>query len=558
MSSRIIDRRTLLGAAGGLGAVALAAPVWAAPVSQGLPRSEVLSGEGITLRIGKGHVEIGGKPAKAIAINGTVPGPILRLRQGQMLRLTVINELDEPTSLHWHGLELPFQMDGVPGVSFPGIAARASFTYEFPITQHGTYWYHSHSGLQEMMGCYGPIVIDPVQPLPDMRGHVLLFSDHSFVNPARIARNLKVESDYYNRQGQTLSGLMGGDDQPLSERLMWAKMRMSPADIADVTGSVLHYLANGRGPRENWTGLFTPGEKVRLRFINGASMTFFNLRIPGLSMQVVAADGQDIRPVTVDEFQFGPGETYDVIVTPENRAYTIAAETMDRSGMARATLAPETGTSAGMVADVPVLRKRPLLTMKDMGMDMGGGSMKGMSMKMRDGSLAPQVKMGPGVDMISAMPEDRMGDPGIGLSDVGHRVLTYRDLVSPEPIPDPRAPEREIEVHLTGAMERYMWSMDGRTMSQAHEPIPMRKGERVRFTLVNDTMMAHPIHLHGHVFELVTGHGDHAPRKHTVTVQPGGKASFDVTANPGDWAFHCHLFLHMAMGMMRVVQVRPA
>jgi CopA family copper-resistance protein len=258
MSSRIIDRRTLLGAAGGLGAVALAAPVWAAPVSQGLPRSEVLSGEAITLRIGKGHVEIGGKPARAIAINGTVPGPMLRLRQGQMLRLTVINELDEPTSLHWHGLELPFQMDGVPGVSFPA-SRRASFTYEFPITQHGTYWYHSHSGLQEMMGCYGPIVIDPVQPLPDMRGHVLLFSDHSFVNPARIARNLKVESDYYNRQGQTLSGLMGGDDQPLSERLMWAKMRMSPADIADVTGSVLHYLANGHGPRENWTGLFTPG-----------------------------------------------------------------------------------------------------------------------------------------------------------------------------------------------------------------------------------------------------------------------------------------------------------
>jgi CopA family copper-resistance protein len=386
MSSPIIDRRTLLGAAGQLGAVALAAPAWAQPVSQGVAQPEVLSGEAITLRIGKGHVEIGGKPARAIAINGTVPGPMLRLRQGQMLRLTVINELDEPTSLHWHGLELPFQMDGVPGVSFPGIAARSTFTYEFPVTQHGTYWYHSHSGLQEMMGCYAPIVIDPAQPLPPMREHVLLFSDHSFVNPARIARNLKVESDYYNRQGQTLSGLIGGDDQPLRERLMWAKMRMSPADIADVTGSVMHYLANGHGPAENWTGLFTPGEPVRLRFINGASMTFFNLRIPGLSMQVVAADGQDIRPIAVDEFQFGPGETYDVIVTPDNRAYTIAAETMDRSGMARATLAP----AVGMVADVPVLRRRPLLTMKDMGMDMGGGSMKGMSMKMRDGSLAPR------------------------------------------------------------------------------------------------------------------------------------------------------------------------
>ncbi|WP_343614951.1 copper resistance system multicopper oxidase [Novosphingobium sp.] len=564
MSSWIIDRRALLGAVGQLGGVALAGqatPGWAKTLSQGgaaLPSSEVLSGEAITLRIGKGHVTIGGKPAKAITINGTVPGPMLRLKEGQMLRLTVINELDEPSSLHWHGLVLPFQMDGVPGVSFPGIPPRSSFTYEFPIVQHGTYWYHSHSGLQEMMGCYAPIVIEPAEalpaPLPSMREHVVLLSDHSFVNPARIARNLKVEADYYNRQPQTLSGLMAGHELSMDQRLMWAKMRMSPTDIADVTASVMHYLANGHGPDENWTGLFTPGETVRLRFINAASMTFFNVRIPGLAMQVVAADGQDVQPVTVEEFQFGAGETYDVIVTPQNRAYTIAAETMDRSGMARATLAP----AAGMAAPVPPRRARPLLTMKDMGMDMSGGAMKGMSMKMRDGSLAPQVKMGPGVDMISAMPEDRMGDPGIGMGDVGHKVLTYRDLVALHPNPDLRAPEREIEVHLTGAMERYMWSMDGKTMSQAHEPIPMRKGERVRFTLVNDTMMAHPIHLHGHIFELVTGHGDHSPRKHTVTVQPGGKASFDVTAEPGDWAFHCHLFLHMAMGMMRVVQVRPA
>lgn len=552
MSSLTIDRRAVLG-----GAVALAghaAPGWAQARSPGVAATPVLSGEEITLRIGHGHVTIGGKPARAIAINGTVPGPMLRLTQGQRLRLTVINELDEPTSLHWHGLVLPFHMDGVPGVSFPGIAARSSFTYDFPITQHGTYWYHSHSGVQEMMGCYAPIVIDPARPVAPMREHVLLFSDHSFVNPSRIARNLKAEADFYNRQPQTLSGLIAGHGQPLDQRLAWAKMRMSPTDIADVTGAVMHYLANGQGPAENWTGLFTPGEPVRLRLINGASMTFFNLRIPGLSMQVIAADGQPIRPVTVDEFQFGPGETYDVIVTPDNRAYTIAAETMDRSGMARATLAP----AEGMTAPMPARRERPLLTMKDMGMDMSGMAMQGMSMKMRDGSVAPQVAMGPGVDMISAMPQDRMGDPGVGLSDVGHTVLTYRDLVALDPMPDSRAPEREIEVHLTGSMERYMWSMDGRTMSQAHEPIPMRKGERVRFTLVNDTMMAHPIHLHGHLFDLVTGHGDHAPRKHTVTVQPGGKASFDVTAQPGDWAFHCHLFLHMAMGMMRVVQVRPA
>jgi len=286
-------------------------------------------------------------------------------------------------------------------------------------------------------------------------------------------------------------------------------------------------------------------------------MTVFNLRIPGLTLSVVSADGQDVRPIAVEEFQISPGETYDVIVTPtEDRAYSIAAEAVDRSGMARATLAPR----AGMVATVPALRERPLLTMKDMGMDMPGMDMKGM--KMRDGANAPQVRLGPGVEMISPMPVDRTGEPGLGLDaryvGVGHKVLTYRDLVALESNPDTRAPAREIEVHLTGNMDRYMWSMDGQTMQEAHEPLPMRSGERVRITLINDTMMAHPIHLHGHVFELVTGHGDHAPRKHTVNVLPGGKVGFDVTAVPGDWPFHCHLFLHMAMGMMRVVQVRPA
>ncbi|HZV11446.1 MAG TPA: copper resistance system multicopper oxidase, partial [Novosphingobium sp.] len=476
------------------------------PVVSGPP---VLSGEAITLRIGRGAVAMGGRMARAVAINGSVPGPVLRLRQGQMLRLTVVNELAEETSLHWHGLELPFQMDGVPGVSFPGIAPGASFTYAFPITQSGTYWYHSHSGLQEMMGCYGALVIDPAEPEPEpvLREHVLLFSDHSFVDPARILARLKADPGYYNHQPQTLADLLAGGKQaqPLGQRLAWARMRMDPTDIADVTGSVLHYLVNGHDAADNWTGLFTPGEAVRLRCINAAAMTFFNLRIPDLPLEVVAADGQAVQPVVVDEFQFGSGETYDVIVRPGPRAYTIAAETMDRSGMACATLAP----AAGMKAAVPPLRPRPLLTMKDMGMAMSGGAMG--PMKMRDGANAPQVALGPGVEMISPMPQDRSGDPGIGLDQAGHRVLTYRDLLAAAPNPDPRAPEREIEVHLTGAMNRYMWSIDGRRMQEAHEPIPMRKGERLRMTLVNDTMMAHPIHLHGHPFELVTGHGTHAP-----------------------------------------------
>lgn len=551
------DRRTLLrsaGLAGGALALANWMPAWAQPVSSGIIKPlDVLSGEDITLRIARGTIRINGRNANAVTMNGTVPAPLLRLREGQKLRLTVVNALDEETSLHWHGLLLPFQMDGVPGVSFPGIKPHSSFTYEFPIIQSGTYWYHSHSGLQELMGQYGPIVIDPagLDPVASDREHVVVFSDHSFIHPARILRNLKLQPGYYNRQQQTLAGLLKGEDQSLADRLAWGRMRMDPTDISDVTGAVLTYLVNGHGPQDNWTALFQPGERVRLRFINSAAMTIFNVRIPGVTMTVVQSDGQNVRPVAVDEFQFSPGETYDVIVTPaQDQAYTIVGESIDRSGMARATLAPR----EGMAAEVPVLRKCPVLTMKDMGMDMEGMDMSGMSM--RDPKNAPTVAMGPGVEMISPMPMDRTGEPGIGLDNVGHKVLVYRDLVALEPNPDVRAPAREIEVHLTGNMDRYMWSMDGKTLSEAHEPLPIRAGERVRVTLFNDTMMSHPIHLHGHLFELVTGHGGHSPRKHTVNVMPGGKVSWDVTGIPGDWAFHCHMFLHMAMGMMRIVQVR--
>ncbi|WP_183621935.1 multicopper oxidase domain-containing protein [Novosphingobium sediminicola] len=550
-----MNRRHLLQ---GSAALALSC-VGFAPVAHGatMPATPELAGEEITLRIGQTTIQIDGRPARAVAINGSVPGPTLRLRQGQKLRITVINELTEDTSLHWHGLELPFQMDGVPGVSFPGIPALGRFTYEFAITQHGTYWYHSHSGLQEMMGCYGSIVIEPAaaDPAPPAHDHVMVLSDHSFVHPAGILRKLKVDPGHYARYPQTLAGLIAGRDQPLKTRLEFAQMRMDPADISDVTGKVFRYLINGRGMADNFTAPITPGAPTRLRFINAGSMTFFNVRIPDLAMKVIAADGQPMVPVEVDEFQMGPGETYDVIITPQDRAYTVAAEAMDRSGMARATLTPR----PGLIAPVPPLRAPVRLTMRDMGMDMdmshGSGS---MDMSMRSQANAPDVKLGPGVDMIAPMPVDRTGDPGLGLDKIGHRVLTYRDLVAPEQNPDPRAPQREIEMHLTGSMDRYLWSFDGVTMSEAHHPVTWTTGERLRITLINDTMMGHPIHLHGHIFELMTGHGDRSPRKHTVIVQPGGKVSFDVTAIEGDWPMHCHLFLHMAMGMMRVVKVRGA
>ena len=560
--NRRINRRQILraGAAGAGTALAAYFPAWAQPVSAGIVAPlPAVSGSDITLRIARQTMIIDGQSSQAIGVNGTVPAPLIRLREGQNVRLRVVNDLDEDSSIHWHGLLVPPAMDGVPGVSFPGIKPRSTFVYEFPIKQSGTYWYHSHSGLQEQLGHYGPIVIDPAgsDPVKSDREHVVVLSDHSQMSPDAIFRKLKQQAGYFNYQKQTLSGLIAGKDQPLKDRADWAQMRMDPADVADVTGATYAYLVNGHGPQDNWTALFAPGQRVRLRIINASAMTTFNVRIPGLPLTVVQADGQHVRPMTVDEFQIGVAETYDVIVVPpDNRAYTLVGESIDRSGMARATLAP----SVGMTAAVPPLRQRPLATMTDMGMDMTGmEGMPGMDMNMRNPKNAPGVAMTPGVQTISPMPKDRTGEPGQGLADAGHRVLTYRDLVALDRNPDVRAPSRSLDIHLTGNMEKFMWSFDGLKMSEMHAPIPFIKDERVRVNLINDTMMGHPIHLHGHFFELVTGHGDHAPRKHTVTVQPGGKVTFDLTADAvGDWAFHCHLLYHMNAGMMRVVSVRAA
>ncbi|MBD8735939.1 copper resistance system multicopper oxidase [Sphingomonas sp. CFBP 13706] len=588
--TRPTRRQFLRDATLGGGALALPwLPAWAQPVSTGIATPlPMLSGTDIALTVAHLTRTIDGTRSHAIGINGTSPAPLIRLKQGQQVRLSVTNSLDEETSIHWHGLLVPFQMDGVPGISFPGIPARSTFTYDFPVVQPGTYWYHSHSGLQEQMGHYGPIVIDPEGPDPVVsdREHVIVLSDHSPLHPHAIFRRLKLQGGYFNYQKQTLGGLLAGRDQPAGERRMWGGMRMDPTDVSDVTGATYTYLVNGHGPADNWTALFTPGERVRLRIINASAMTNFNVRIPGLKMTVVQADGQNVRPVAVDEFQIAVAETYDVIVEPAAPvAHTLVAEAWDRSGMARATLAPR----VGMVAAVPALRRRPLATMKDMGMGdmaamdhgaMGGmagmdhGAMPGMdkpvkapagdapmpamSHSMRDFANAPGLPKTPTVQTVAPMPMDRTGEPPQGLSNTGHTVLVYRDLVALERNPDLRAPSRQLQIHLTGNMERYMWAFDGVKLNEVKAPIPFRQGERVRVTLVNDTMMAHPIHLHGHFFDLVTGHGDHAPRKHTINVAPGGTATFDLTADAvGDWAFHCHMLYHMHAGMMQVVTVRP-
>jgi FtsP/CotA-like multicopper oxidase with cupredoxin domain len=522
-------------------------------------RAPELAGNVIDLVVGTQPVDFTGRARTAITLNGSLPAPLLRLKEGELLTVNVRNTLAEATSIHWHGLLLPVNMDGVPGLSFDGIAPGATFTYRFPLRQAGTYWYHSHSAMQEAQGLYGPIIIEPREPEPFHydREHVVLLSDWSDEHPARILAKLKKSSSYYNFHQRTFGDFLRdvkaqGFRATLADRKMWGEMRMTPTDLADVSGYTYTYLANGTTPQGNWTGLFRPGEKVRLRFINAAAMTYFDVRIPGLKMTVVAADGQNVAPVAVDEFRLGVAETLDVIVEPRADAYTIFAQSMDRTGYARATLA----TAEGLSAPVPALDERQLLTMADMGMDHGAhGGHAGHAMPAQ--THPASERHNPGVDMQATMPMPRLADPGVGLRGNGRRVLTYADLRSAFPDPDGRAPSREIELHLTGHMGRYVWSFDGVPFADA-APLKLKYGERVRLTLVNDTMMEHPIHLHGMWSDLEDEEGNFLVRKHTVSMPPGTKRSYRVTADAlGRWAYHCHLLMHMDSGMFREVRVEP-
>ena len=562
----------------------------AAPAAGAYPA--VLSGTEFHLRIGDTPVNFTGRPRVATAVNGQVPAPILRWREGDTVTLHVHNAMPVSSSIHWHGILLPFQMDGVPGLSFPGIAPGETFTYRFQVRQTGTYWYHSHTGFQEQTGLYGPIVIE-ARDGPRIhadRDYVLMLSDWSDQSPETIYATLKRNSDYYNFAKPTVGRFLAdlrrqGLQGALAERRMWNRMRMNPTDLADVSAYTYTYLLNGAPPAANWTALFKPGERVRLRVINGSAMTYFDLRIPGLKMTVVSSDGQDVEPVTVDELRIGVAETYDVIVEPGDAAYTIFAQSMDRSGYARGTLAPR----AGMEAPVPPLDPVPWLGMTDMMGAMGGmagmahgahgGGMQGMkdtkgmagmsdmahaghaAASAQEGA-APfafpppwQCKTGPSVDMCVADPRTNLDDPGVGLRDNGRRVLSYADLHTIGGPLDPREPGRTLTLHLTGNMQRYVWGFDGVKFSDAR-PIVFRYGERLRITLINDTMMTHPIHLHGMWSEVEAPDGAFQVRKHTVSVQPAQQVSYRVSADAlGRWAYHCHLLYHMEAGMFREVIV---
>jgi len=651
------SRRTFvkgLAAGGILGGLGLwRTPVWAV-TSPGLP--SVLTGNEFDLFIGETPVNITGSPRTAMTINGSLPGPLLRWREGETVTLRVKNRLEQDTSIHWHGIILPANMDGVPGLSFHGIAPDGMYEYKFKVHQNGTYWYHSHSGLQEQAGVYGPIVIDSKEPEPFQynRDYVVMLTDWTDEDPGRVMAKLKKQSDYYNHHKRTVGDFIDdvskqGWSAAVADRKMWAEMKMNPTDLADVSGDTYTYLMNGQAPNGNWTGIFKPGEKLRLRFINGSAMSYFDVRIPGLKMTVVAADGQYVQPVSVDEFRIAVAETYDVIVEPATEeAYTIFAQSMDRTGYARGTLA----VREGLKAPVPAIDPRPLLTMDDMGMGgmagmdhgsmagMGGGDMKPGDMSgmagmdhskmqgMDEGGMTGMTGMDSGdmnnmagmdhskmagmdkgdmsnmagmdhskmagmdkgdmpnmagmdhsqmggmggmggemqshpasetnnplVDMQAMNPTPKLNDPGIGLRNNGRRVLTYSDLKSTFQDPDGREPNRTIELHLTGHMEKFSWSFNGIKFSDA-EPLRLKYGERLRITLVNDTMMTHPIHLHGMWSDLEDENGKFMVRKHTIAMPPGTKRSYRVTADAlGRWAYHCHLLFHMEMGMFREVRV---
>lgn len=543
------------------------------------------SGDQIDLTIAKHRIYVGGRETLATTVNGGIPGPEIRLQEGQIARLNVTNTMDEDTSIHWHGILLPPGMDGVPGVSFDGIRPGETFNYRYKVRQAGTYWYHSHSSLQEQTGIFGPLVIDPIEPPPYTydREYTIVLSDWTFENPHRILARLKKYEGYYNFQRRTLANLpqearnKGGLGKALKSRLQWGGMRMDPTDLSDVTGATYTYLMNGMTPNENWRGRFESGERIRLRIINASAATYFDVRIPGLPMTVVQADGIDVEPVEVDEFRIAIAETYDVLIEPKDEPYTIFAETTDRSGFARGTLALDESSTA----PTPELRERPLLGMDAMGMDEMDG-MEGMDnapdthdMHSAHAHAAAENgwscesaldvvahhgpdKHGPTNAMVAHVARSRVDDPGVGLRDAPHRVLTYSDLRRLHAAESALKPDREIELHLTGHMGRYIWSFDGKPYRSDMPPITLQYGERVRFILINDTMMAHPIHLHGMFFELEVGACEKNPLKHTVNVNPAERTSFLVTAKEvGKWAFHCHILYHMEMGMFRVVEIVP-
>ncbi len=571
----MFTRRVFLSSGVGAGLLSNVDPAYS--LQQANPQE--LSGKVIELVVDYSPVNFTGKQTLAFTINGSLPAPTLRLKQGDEVIIRVTNKLAVSTSIHWHGVILPYQMDGVPGISFSGIAAGTTFEYRFKLQQSGTYWYHSHTAMQEMGGMYGALIIEPadLSNEPDSlhahREHIIQLSDWTDDEPMEVFNRLRMQSNLYNFNRPTLAKLQSdllkqGLKASLDRRSMFNQMRMSPTDLADLSSSIITYLCNGKTPETNWTGLFKPGERIRLRFINASSNTFYDVRIPGLDLTVVQSDGQNVQPVTIEEFRFGPGETYDVIVEPKKDVYTVFAQSMDRTGYARGTLA----VNEGLEAAIPDLDPVEWLLATDMMGEMNNiNSLHAMNENNqthmhnlnKDGLRQPSKQVrhasseyGVTTDMRVDNPRTNLNDPGVGLRNTGRLTLTLNDLISlPGVITDKRTPGREVELHLTGNMERYSWSLDGLEFAKS-TPVTFRHGKRVRVILQNDTMMTHPMHLHGMWSDLENSQGELRVRRHTVPIQPAQRVSFLVTPNDlGRWAWHCHLMFHMEAGMFRQVIV---
>ncbi len=486
-----------------------------------------------------------GSPVRALTINGTVPGPTIRFREGDSARIHVHNRLKHgETSLHWHGLLVPNDQDGVPHLNTPPIAAGATFTYEFPLRQSGTYWFHSHTGLQEQRGVFGSIVVEPrnSEKRSAIRDQVLLLSDWSNESPEEILRTLKRGSKWYGIKKGTAQSLWGAHQAgELGHYFSREKSRMPPMDVSDIAYDA--FLVNGQ---RKFQVAGKPGETVRLRVINGSAATYFYLQSATGPLTIVAADGPSVQPTHVNRLLIGIAETYDLLVQiPKSGSWEIRATAQDGSGMATAMI------GNGAIHAAPDIPKPNLYNHESMlkaameeadsPMDTPAETSTSMaakpSMSMHSGPRAPLAK--------GSMEEERPLSP-------------YRQLraLAPTTLPQ-NLPRRTVELHLTGDMQRYVWSFNGKTISE-ESTIDVKRGEILRMELVNDSMMHHPIHLHGHFFRLLNGQGDFAPLKHTVDVPPMGRRVIEFEANEfGDWMFHCHILYHMMEGMARVLHYEP-
>ncbi|NQY73439.1 MAG: multicopper oxidase domain-containing protein [Candidatus Margulisbacteria bacterium] len=466
-----------------------------------------------------------------MAVGGTIPAPTIRATEGDVLQVTFHNKMDVETSIHWHGILLPNAQDGVPYLTTMPIRPGKSLTYRYPIIQSGTYWYHSHTNLQEQRGVYGALVFYPKKEIfNNDQDHVVVLSDWIDENPQQVLANLKRDGDYYAlKKGsvQSWDQVVANGWTAIRNRILGAWIRMGPMDISDISYDA--FLSNGN--KVHQLGTAKKGDRIRLRIINAAASSYFNVEFSGGNMEVISADGLNVQPFKTSRIKIAIAETYDVIVTiPDDRAYEF-----------RATAEDGTGFSSTIIGEGPLVpaHKIPgpnLFRMKHGTQSMFGAPKSSVKMEMSKKTQMPNMKMNHTTHLE------------VNKSEYFQLKSHQSTVLSDE------NPIRVVRLDLTGNMERFVWSFNNKMLSEA-DKILIKKGENVRFELVNKTMMHHPLHLHGHFFRVLNGQGDYSPLKHTVNVPPMEKVIIEFYANEEkDWFFHCHNLYHMKAGMTRIVR----